>query len=125
MKLYIADKEKLTTYDLPEKVSESFLFSYTPVTTNIEIFISIYSKDGNWFIKNTNDFTINGKNEDIKIDTYETYAIKFKGTIDTVYLYTYEGYNNIYKDIKIENYIIMPNHVHMIIELQRQESGSP
>ena len=33
--------------------------------------------------------------------------------------------NNIYKDIKIENYIIMPNHVHMIIELQRQESGSP
>ena len=33
--------------------------------------------------------------------------------------------NNICKEIKIENYIIMPNHVHMIIELQRQESGSP
>ncbi len=32
--------------------------------------------------------------------------------------------NNIYKDIKIENYIIMPNHVHMIIELARQENGS-
>ena len=32
--------------------------------------------------------------------------------------------NKIYKDIKIKNYIIMPNHVHMIIELERQESGS-
>ena len=27
--------------------------------------------------------------------------------------------NNIYKDIKIENYIIMPNHVHMIIEISK------
>ncbi len=33
--------------------------------------------------------------------------------------------NNIYKDIKIENYIIMPNHVHMIIKLKRQKNGSP
>ena len=32
--------------------------------------------------------------------------------------------NKIYKDIKIKNYIIMPNHEHMIIELERQESGS-
>ena len=32
--------------------------------------------------------------------------------------------NKIYNDIRIENYIIMPNHVHMIIELARQESGS-
>ena len=33
--------------------------------------------------------------------------------------------NNIYKDIKMENYIIMPNHVHMIIELARQEKADP
>jgi len=32
--------------------------------------------------------------------------------------------NNICKEIKIENYIIMPNHVHMIIKLERQESRS-
>ena len=32
--------------------------------------------------------------------------------------------NKIYNDIRIENYIIMPNHVHMIIELTRQENGS-
>lgn len=103
MKLYIADKEKLTTYDLPEKISESFLFSYTPVTTNIEVFISIYSKDGSWYIKDTDDFTINNKDEDIKLDSYETYMIKFKGSVDSVYLYTYEGYNNNYQDILIEN----------------------
>ena len=29
--------------------------------------------------------------------------------------------NNIYKDIKIENYIIMPNYVHTIIELAREK----
>ena len=28
MKLYLADEEKLNVYNLPEKVAESFLFSY-------------------------------------------------------------------------------------------------
>ena len=59
MKLYLADEEKLNTFNLPQKVSESFLFSYTPNFTNIEVFFNIYSKDGSWYIKNNDDIIIN------------------------------------------------------------------
>ena len=41
MKLYLADEEKLNVYNLPEKVAESFLFSYIPSLTNIEVFLNM------------------------------------------------------------------------------------
>ncbi len=33
--------------------------------------------------------------------------------------------NNTYKDIKIDNYVIMPNHIHMICGIEKYEGGSP
>ena len=59
MKLYLADEEKLNTFDLPQKVGESFLFSYIPNFTNIEVFFNIFSTDNSWYLRNNDDITIN------------------------------------------------------------------
>ena len=96
-----------------------------------------YSKEGYYYI------TICIKNRKEILSKIEIYNAKIMsnnvgvGVLDDpkkiqVRLTTYgeivkeqiKGINNIYKHIKIENYIIMPNHVHMIIELTRQENGS-
>ncbi len=101
MKLYLADEEKLNTFNLPQKVSESFLFSYTPNFTNIEVFFNIYSKDGSWYIKNNDDIIINNSNSDTILENYKFYEVKIKGIIEPFYLYTYDNYNNNYEDIVI------------------------
>jgi len=104
MKLYLADEEKLNIFDLPEKISESFLFSYIPNSTNIEVFFNIYSKDNNWYLKNTEDIKVNDSNLDVKLEKYCCYAIKIKGIVDRLfYLYTYESYNNNYIDLNIKD----------------------
>ena len=96
-----------------------------------------YSKEGCYYI------TICIKNRKEILSKIETYNTKLKsndvgvGVPDDpkkihIKLTTYgeiiekqiKDINKIYNDIRIENYIIMPNHVHMIIELTRQENGS-
>ena len=103
MKLYLADEEKINTFDLPQKVSESFLFSYTPTSTNIEVFFNVYSNDNKWFIKSNRDFIINGQNENIILANYAYYQIKVLGVVDPLYLFTYESYNNTYQEVFVQN----------------------
>ncbi|MGM9877630.1 MAG: type VII secretion protein EssC [Bacilli bacterium] len=103
MKLYLANEIKLSSYNLPEKPEESFLFSYTSSITNIEVFFNVYSKDNNWYIKGNEDFIINGAVTDTLLEKYKFYTVKVKGVIETLYLYTYDTYNDNYKDILIDN----------------------
>ena len=103
MKLYLADEEKLNTFDLPQKVGESFLFSYIPNFTNIEVFFNIFSTDNSWYLRNNDDITINSSEGITKLESYKNYEIKIKGIVNPFYLFTYETYNNNYQDILIDN----------------------
>ena len=97
-----------------------------------------YSKEGYYYIT----ICIKNRKEILsKIDSYNAKYMSYNvgvGVPDDpnrihIKLTTYgeiiekqiKDINKIYNDIRIENYIIMPNHVHMIIELARQENGSP
>ena len=103
MKLYFVDSERINKFNLPETIEESFLFSYTPSLTNIEVFINIYAKDGNWYIKNNEDISFNNSNEDIILEEFNNYEVTIKGINEKFHLYTYPNYNNQYIDISIEN----------------------
>ncbi|MBQ6285218.1 MAG: type VII secretion protein EssC [Bacilli bacterium] len=98
MKLYLADEEKINTFNLPEKVEESFLFSYTPNFTNIEVFLNITSSDNNWHLKRNDDIQFKENANDILLENYKHYKIKIKGNPHEFYLYTYDSYNNNYRD---------------------------
>ncbi len=103
MKLYLADNEKLNIFELPTKISESFLFSYTPDSTNIEVFLNIYSKDNKWFIKSNDEILINDSLEDIQLDLYKNYRVKIRDKEEEIYLYTYDNYLDDYKDIILDS----------------------
>ena len=101
MKLYVADEERLNTFYLPKKVSESFLFSYTSGLFNNELYFNIYSKDGQWYIKNNDNIIIDNSDEDIPLECYHHYEIKIKGYDNLLYLYVYDNINTYYYDFDI------------------------
>ncbi len=103
MKLYLADEEKINTFNLPKKIDESFLFSYTPNFTNIEVFLNVVSFGNEWHLKNSDDVQIGNNDIDVVLNEYKYYKVKIKGVIDCFYLYTYDSYNNNFKDFMINN----------------------
>ena len=107
MRLYLGDEEKITSFSLPEKAIESFLFSYTSNFTNLESFINIYSQDGSWFIKNKEDIEVLFNTDDVKLEEFKIYEIKIKGVPKSLFLYTYPSYNENYRDIKLEGITTM------------------
>ena len=103
MKLYLADNDKLNTFELPTKVSESFLFAYTPDSINTELYLNIYSKDEKWYIKSNEDIMINDTFDDVQLDYYKYYRIRIKNQEKQLFLYTYDNYSNEYKDVILDN----------------------
>jgi len=80
MRLYISDQETLTSFDLPEKVDESFLFSFTPVLTNIETFINIYESNDKWCFKNDSSINLNGVvDKSVELEENNYYKLNIKG----------------------------------------------
>ena len=57
MKLYLVDNEKLNTFDLPEKVTGSYLFSFKG-NNNRENAINIDSSDNGWIVKSNGSVNI-------------------------------------------------------------------
>ena len=51
MKVYISDSEKLTKYNLPKEVQESYLIQYQPNGSKKVFDISIESNENNWILK--------------------------------------------------------------------------
>ena len=103
MKLYLAVDEKLNVYTLPESVDESFLFSYTPTITNIEVFLNIYSDNNKWFIKCDETIRINNEIGIVELTNMRSYKLKLFGADYNYILYTYPSNNTNYTDIKLEN----------------------
>ena len=89
MKLYLADEEKLNVYNLPEKVAESFLFSYIPSLTNIEVFLNIYSNEGKWYFKNDDSIKCTSGKDNIAFENYRCYNLKIIGSNYDYYMFTY------------------------------------
>ena len=102
MRLYLADEEKITSYELPEKAEESFLFTYVSSFTNIEVYLNIYSLDGNWYLKNRQDLEVINTQNDVLLENFSSYQIKIKGLNTPVNLFTYPSYNDDYRDVNIQ-----------------------
>ena len=51
MRLYITDEEKLTKFDLPLEIQESFIVPYRPANSKKEYTINVESGKENWILK--------------------------------------------------------------------------
>ena len=58
MRLYIADDEKLTKFELPLEIRESFLIPYKIVNSKKEYLITIEGIDGKWQIRSNGSINV-------------------------------------------------------------------
>lgn len=106
MRLYIADEQKLTKFDLPKKVEESFLISYKPVASSKELSISIDSVDETWQLKSNGLINIiqNGSIVlESTIQDYSCHELEISNNKKIIKLYSLPSSEENYFDVSLFN----------------------
>ena len=107
MKIYILDKYKITKFNLPEKIEDSFLIPYSGYNNKKDNFITIEAEDNKWKLKsngNSNIISNSGIIESATINNYSQYFLKVLGQNDNLSLYALpsddsESYNLALNDL--------------------------
>ncbi len=73
MRLYIADNEKLTKFDLPQEVRESFLIPYKVSGSKKEYLITIEGVEGKWQVKSNGSINVIENNVTVMGGLLNTY----------------------------------------------------
>ncbi len=90
MRIFILDKEKITKFNLPNKVSGVFAIDYLPVNSKIKRTVSIEAKDNKWVIKSNGSINVVSGNliqEFAELKEYQYQPIQVKGRSDTIGIY--------------------------------------
>ena len=106
LKLYVADGEKLTKFNLPKEIQESFLMNYKPSFSSEEYTISIESKNDNWFLESNGQVNII-QNESIVLDSplmdYSFHQLEISSNNKRLYLYCFPSKDDNYVDVSTFN----------------------
>lgn len=90
LKLFIADKYKLTKFNLPKEAQESFLITYKPSNSKKNYTISIESSNNNWILK-SNGLVNLVQNGSVALDTnlsnYSCHQLEIVGDKEPKFLY--------------------------------------
>lgn len=89
MKVLLIDQYRISKYNLPEKVEDSFVISYKTLSGKDSI-ITLEAKNGNWILKSNGSVNIfNGTNNinEINLIEYSGYLLKFLGVNNYIVLY--------------------------------------
>ena len=90
MRVFILDKEKITKFNLPNKVSGVYAIDYLPVGSKIKRTVSIEARDEKWIIKSNGSVNIVSGNMIQEVATLEEYQyqpIQIKGRNDYIGIY--------------------------------------
>ena len=97
MRVFILDKEKITKYNLPNKISGAFAFDYTPPDSKVARTINIEANDNNWIIKNNESvevLNLNTASTNTTLQEHSIYQLKIKGIEDIITLYCMGNIDN-------------------------------
>lgn len=89
MKVLLIDRNKITKYDLPEKIEDSFVINYKPIGGK-ESVITLESQDGKWILKSNGSVNIINSSmiaTEVELVNYGGYLLKFLGIDNFVSLY--------------------------------------
>lgn len=89
MKVLLVDKNKITKYELPEKVEDSFVINYKPISGK-ESVITLEADNGNWKLKSNGSVNIINSSmtmNEVELVNYGGYLLKFLGVDNFVALY--------------------------------------
>ncbi len=82
MKIFILDRFKITKFNLPEKVEDSFLIPYIGYNTKNDNFVTVEANNGKWQLKSNGTVNIiDGTNclDSVILENYSYYSLKILG----------------------------------------------
>lgn len=93
MKIFILDKHKITKFNLPEKIEDSFLIPYKVKNKKQEHFVTIESENGNWYLKSNGNVNVLSNQmiaskQQLLLDKYTNHSLKILGFEDQVVLFS-------------------------------------
>ena len=90
MRIFILDKEKITKFNLPEKIAGAFAIDYLPINSKIKRTISVEAKDNNWIVKSNSSINVMSADTPIEEAILQEHCyqpIQVKGRKDTIGIY--------------------------------------
>ena len=90
MRIFILDKEKLTKFNLPSKVSGVFAIDYLPANSKLKRTVSIESQNDKWLVKSNGSIDVGNSMENTSnhiLSEYEYTPLTVKDRVDNVGLY--------------------------------------
>lgn len=108
MKIFILDKFKITKFNLPEKIEDSFLIPYRGYNNTNENLITVEAIDNNWQLKSNGNVNImDGTTmlDKAVLENYSYYSLKILGQNEIVTLFALpskneEAYKLEFKNLK-------------------------
>ena len=110
MRVFILDNEKITKFNLPEKVSGSYSIDYVPIKSKINYSVTIEAENGSWLLKSNSRVSVidqgNAPLESIKLVEHNYYRLFVSGKDNNVGLYVLPSFDNKYSRFKVNS-----NHI--------------
>ena len=106
MRVFILDKEKITKFNLPNKVSGAYAIEYLPVNSKIKRTVSIEARDEKWIVKSNGSVNIVSGNMIQEVATLEEYQyqpIQIKGRNDYIGIYCIPSIEKTYTKFSVQN----------------------
>ncbi len=106
MRVFILDKEKITKFNLPNKVSGVYAIDYLPVGSKIKRTVSIEARDEKWIIKSNGSVNIVSGNMIQEVATLEEYQyqpIQIKGRNDYIGIYCIPSVEDTFTRYLVQN----------------------
>ena len=106
MRVFILDKEKITKFNLPNKVSGVYAIDYLPVGSKIKRTVSIEARDEKWIVKSNGSVNIVSGNMIQEVATLEEYQyqpIQIKGRNDYIGIYCIPSIEDTYTRYLVQN----------------------
>ena len=100
MKIFILDKFKITKFNLPDKVEDSFLIPYKGYNNKNDNFVTVEANDDRWQLKNNGTVNIlDGTNiiDNVVLENYNYYTLKVLGQEEYATLYALPSKEELYK----------------------------
>ena len=96
MRVFILDRDKITKFNLPIKVSGAFVFSYVPVESKVRRTVNIEAQNNKWIIKSNGSVDVVTSNLDgiVELEEYNYYQLKIKDRNDIIILYCVPSIEN-------------------------------
>ena len=103
MRIYILDRDKITKFNLPKKVSGAYVIDYLPVDSKIRRSVNVEAQGDKWIIKSNGsvDVVTSSLDGTVELQEYNFYQLRIKERNDILILYCMPSVETTYKRYRL------------------------